>query len=70
MYYSLDTEKLNHELRLKEAEKERLAFEIMKETGKTGFNPTLAWVGRRMVDIGTSLVKLAGAQKTSAPDLN
>lgn len=70
MYYTLETERINHELLIKEAEQARLASELAHEARQDAFNPALAWVGQRMVDIGASLVKLAGAPKTEAADLN
>lgn len=70
MYYTLEAERINHELLIKEAEQARLASELAQEARHDAFNPALAWVGQRMVDIGSSLVKLAGAPKTEAADLN
>ena len=47
---------------IKEAEKEHLAQEWIAETRKTNphYNPTLAWVGRQMMDFGQKLVQISG----------
>ncbi|MCS7071359.1 MAG: hypothetical protein NZM00_07635 [Anaerolinea sp.] len=70
MYWNLETEKLRQEQLIREAEQERLARELIQNERPEVFNPALAWVGQRLVDVGMSLVKLAGAPKVQEPDLN
>lgn len=60
MYWILDTDKINREVLMKEAEQERLAQALIESGEAVTYNPTLAWVGHRMMAIGLSLVKLAG----------
>jgi hypothetical protein len=70
MHWSLETEKIRQEQLIREAEQERLAREVLQAERQDTFNPALAWVGQRLVDIGSSLVRLAGAPKAQEPDLN
>lgn len=67
-------EELHQQEMRKEAEKERLAQEVLAERRKLHphYNPALAWVGRRMVMIGKQLMHLAGEDEGTAetPRLN
>lgn len=54
---------------LKQAEKDHLAQEVLEDIHKAHphYNPTLAWVGRRIMDVGVKLVQISGADdKTQA----
>lgn len=61
MYWESHTAKLLHEERLKEAEKEQLARIIQKaqRDADKGYNPALAWVGQRIIDLGSKLVQVS-----------
>ncbi len=56
---------LIHDEMLKQAEKDHLAEFAVQEIRKTNhrYNPTLAWVGRRFVDIGAKLVMISGSDE-------
>lgn len=72
MYWILESEKYNREALIKEADEARLAKAIIAEGRDESYNPALAWVGRRMIDVGLSLTRIAGdrdADRTPA-DLN
>ena len=49
---------------IKQAEKDHLAQEVIERTRKFNhhYNPTLAWLGRRMMDVGTRLVEISGSE--------
>lgn len=67
MYWDSNTANLLHRERLEEAEKERLVRKILsahREANK-GYNPTLAWVGQRMIDLGSKLVQVSEDQQQS-----
>lgn len=69
MFIDNKTLMLMHQERLDEAAKSRLANEMIeanRETNK-GTNPTLAWFGRRMIDIGA---KMANIPEDRKPSLN
>jgi len=73
MYWILDADKVNRELLIKQAERERLAQALIASGEAVTYNPALAWVGHRIMAIGLSLVKLAGdpdEQTNSPTDLN
>ena len=59
--FTLDTVRVFHDERLREAEAERLVHEALAERGETS---PLAWVGKRMIELGHSLVELAGEDHT------
>ena len=67
MYLDSTTLKILHQERLDEMSKIRLAHEIMEaqREGDKTFNPALAWVGQRMMDIGAKIAGVSGAQKPS-----
>jgi hypothetical protein len=67
MYLDTTTLKMLHQERLDEMSKIRLAREIresQRESDKT-FNPALAWVGQRMMDIGAKIAGMSDEQKLS-----
>ncbi|MEP7291423.1 MAG: hypothetical protein ABI835_06545 [Chloroflexota bacterium] len=49
---------------MKQAKKDRLAQDVIEEERKANprYNPTLAWVGRRMLDFGGKLVAISGSE--------
>lgn len=55
-----------HDELIEEAEKSHLAWEAQDEYRKhhPRYNPALAWVGRRIVNVGATLVKLSGDNTT------
>ena len=61
MYWDSNTAKMLYQERLDEAENARLANQIRKaqREANDGYNPTLAWVGQRMIDLGSKLVQVA-----------
>lgn len=67
--------KIKEEL-LKQAEKDHLAQEVLEDIHKTHphYNPTLAWVGRRIMEVGVKLVQISGAdadtQAAYKPDVH
>lgn len=69
----LETHRQYRDELIKQAEADRIAQEVLAER-KHGFNPTLAWVGHRMQEIGTRLVKMSGTddegEQTYRPDVN
>jgi len=69
MYWDSNTAKMLYEERLEEAEKARFANRIRKAQRKAngGHTPTLAWVGRRMIDLGSKLVEVS---KDPQPSFN
>lgn len=62
----------HYEELLREAEEVRTAQEALGErpAGDRGFNPALAWMGKRMVTLGQSLMKLSGDEDGSEPNIN
>lgn len=58
-----DLSRMQDEL-LKRAEQDHLAQEVIDETRKLNphYNPTLAWVGRRIMEVGTKLVQISGSE--------
>lgn len=67
MYWDTNTANLLHRERLEEAEKARLAQSIRKaqREANNGYNPALAWVGQRMIDLGAKLVQVSKDQQQS-----
>ncbi len=55
---------------IREAEREQLAREFRIVNGARRYNPTLAWVGRRMMTFGKTLVTLSGEDKQYRPDIS
>lgn len=53
--------KIEHEEMIRQAEQEKLAQEALDDLHPNvkSYNPALAWVGRRMVEIGSKLVALS-----------
>jgi hypothetical protein len=64
MYIDSQTLTILHQERLDEAARIRLAREAQRD-GDKAFNPALAWVGHRMMDIGAKIAELSGEQKPS-----
>ena len=62
-----DANSLNliQEENIKKAEKDHLAQALIEETRKVNpnYNPTLAWVGRRIADLGINLVRISGSDE-------
>lgn len=48
---------------IKQAQKDHLAQEVIDDTRKSNphYNPTLAWFGRRMMNVGIKLVQISGS---------
>lgn len=58
--WELLAQTLRHEELVAQAEKARLAQFVREDENAVAFNPTLAWVGHRIVEMGTALVKISG----------
>jgi len=56
---------LIQEENIKKAEKEHLAQSVIEETRKSNpnYNPTLAWFGRRVAEVGMKLVQISGSDE-------
>jgi hypothetical protein len=67
--WELLAQSLRHEELVAEAEKARLAQLVRDDEHAVAFNPTLAWVGHRIVEMGAALVKMSG-EKNPPADLN
>jgi hypothetical protein len=69
MYVDSNSANLLYRERLQEAEKARLAQKVRKaqREANNGYNPTLAWFGQRMIDLGSKLVQVS---KDQPQDLN
>ncbi len=69
-----DVDSINRiqEENVKQAEKDHLAQEVIEELRKFNhhYNPTLAWLGRRMLVVGTKLVEMSGSEQDSNLHLN
>ena len=65
--FNWDANSLNliQEENIKKAEKEHLAQEVIDETRKVNpnYNPTLAWFGRRVAEVGIRLVRISGSDE-------
>ncbi len=57
--FTLETVRVFHDERLREAEAERLVREALADRAGSSTSP-LAWVGKRMIELGNSLIELAG----------
>lgn len=57
--WSIEQYTIEHRHAMKRAQQEVLAQEVMDEERREQgqFNPALAWVGQRMIEVGTKLVK-------------
>ncbi len=72
----LNTHHLFRDELIKQAEQDRIAKELLAERKQqhAHYNPALAWVGHRMQEIGSRLVKLSGTddegETTYRPDVN
>ncbi len=60
----LEVQRQRQEELIRQAEEARVANEVMAERK----NPTLAWVGRRMVEVGSRLIKLSNDETTPPPN--
>jgi hypothetical protein len=67
MYWDSNTANLLYRERLQEAEKARQARKILKaqREANKGYNPALAWVGQRIIDLGSKLVQVSEDQQQS-----
>lgn len=63
--WDANTLSLMQEENIKKAEQEHLAQDVIDETRKSNpnYNPTLAWVGRRIAHIGIRLVRISGSDE-------
>ena len=63
--WDVNSVSLIHEEQIKNAEQQHLAQAMIEETRKSNpnYNPTLAWVGRRIAHIGISLVQISGSDQ-------
>ena|GEM_PF-1228764 len=62
--WDINSLNLMHEEDIKRAEKERQAQEIIDEIRKENprYNPTLSWVGHRIMEFGGKLVQISGSE--------
>lgn len=67
MYWDSNTANLLYRERLQEAEKAREARKVWKaqREANKGYNPALAWVGQRIIDLGSKLVQVSEDQQQS-----
>lgn len=74
--WDMDSVGMLKEELLKQAQKDHLAQEVLEDMHRQNphYNPTLAWVGRRIMDVGVKLVQISGAdEKTQSaykPDVH
>jgi hypothetical protein len=64
LHWDIDSlNKMQDEI-IKQAEKDHLAQEVIDEAHKSNphYNPTLAWVGRRIMNVGIKLVQISGSE--------
>jgi hypothetical protein len=52
---------------IREAEAERLVLEALAERHQAGHSP-IAWIGRRMIELGNSLVEISGDKADGAEE--
>jgi len=54
-----------HDEQVKQAERQHLAEAVIEEARKSNpnYNPTLAWVGRRIAEVGIRLVQVSGSDE-------
>lgn len=61
----IDWELIAHEQHQKElmeqAKQDQMALDLIRQ-GHKGFNPTMAWLGDRMMTLGARLVALSGRE--------
>ena len=61
---------------IRQAKQDQLAQEVIEENRKANprYNPTLAWVGRRIVDVGAKIIQVSGSeddkQSVYSPDVH
>ena len=50
---------------VKQAQKDHLAQEVIEDTRKVNhhYNPTLAWLGHRMLNVGMKLMEISGSEQ-------
>lgn len=73
MYFDLKSTTLMQEERIREAQRDALVREALKEQRKErkDYIPTLAWVGQRIETVGKQLIKLSGKPADDkTPSLN
>ncbi|MFQ3568343.1 MAG: hypothetical protein SNJ59_15245 [Aggregatilineales bacterium] len=76
MYFDLKSTTLMQEERIREAQRDALVREVIKEKKekrkeRKDYNPTLAWVGHRIETVGKQLIKLSGKPvDDTSPNLN
>jgi hypothetical protein len=64
MYLDSKTLEVLHRERLAQAERDHLAQRLMETHHvESGYNAALAWVGHRIMDIGSKMVKVSGEQQ-------
>ncbi len=59
--WDLNTISMVQEELIKQAEHDHLAQDVIDESRRVNphYNPTLAWFGRRMMDVGAKLVQIS-----------
>jgi hypothetical protein len=62
MSMELDVQRQRQEELIREAEEARAASEVMADRK----HPTLAWVGRRMVEMGSRLIRMSNDDQETA----
>jgi hypothetical protein len=72
MYFDLDSSRAIVQERMEQAENDRLVQEAIqaRRDANKGYNPALAWLGTRMQEVGTQLVKLSGERESHPASLN
>jgi hypothetical protein len=74
--WDLDSLSRMQEEIIKQAQKDHLAQDVIDDTRKSNphYNPTLAWVGRRIMSVGVKLVQISGSDDDKAtlyqPDIH
>ncbi len=63
--WDINTVNLLHEELIKQAEKDRQAQDVIDEIRKDNprYNPTLSWVGHRIMNFGGKLVQISGSEE-------
>lgn len=72
MYWELLTAQAKHDELVREAEAEHLANLAVQERREENklYNPTLAWMGRRMVQLGSDLTRRYGVKSENTSSDN
>ena len=67
MYWNSSVVNILHQERINEAAKRNRMIEMLGEhpEGHKSYNPALAWMGRRMMNIRSKIVQMSGVEEQS-----